>query len=51
MNYRGRGALPAPLSSTTAGTMPKNGREADPGFMAKLPGRLERTWEPVSVCQ
>ena len=34
-----------------AGSMPKKGNEADPGFVGVTPPRGEMTWEPVSVCQ
>ena len=33
------------------GSMPKKGREAEPGFVGVTPARGVMTWEPVSVCQ
>jgi hypothetical protein len=35
--------------STSAASMPKNGRQADPGFVGVTPARGVRAWEPVSV--
>ena len=40
-----------PASSTTAGCTPRNGSEAEPGFMSFAPGRPVIMWPPVSVCQ
>jgi hypothetical protein len=34
-----------------AHSIPKNGRDADPGFVGVIPPMGEITWEPVSVCQ
>jgi hypothetical protein len=34
-----------------AGSIPKNGREAEPGLVGVIPARGVMTWEPVSVCQ
>jgi hypothetical protein len=37
--------------SMIAGSIPKNGREAEPGLVGVIPARGVMTWEPVSVCQ
>jgi len=37
--------------SMIAGSMPKKGREAEPGLVGVMPPRGVMTWEPVSVCQ
>lgn len=37
--------------SIIAGSMPKKGRDALPGFVGVIPPRGVITWEPVSVCQ
>jgi hypothetical protein len=37
--------------SMIAGSMPKKGREAEPGLVGVMPARGVMTWEPVSVCQ
>lgn len=37
--------------SMMEGSMPKKGREAEPGFVGVTPARGVMTWEPVSVCQ
>ena len=34
-----------------AGSMPKKGREAEPGLVGVTPARGVMTLEPVSVCQ
>src|ERR1700721_414891 len=39
-----------PSFVTTSGTIPKNGRVADPGFAATAPGTGEIMMPPVSVC-
>src|ERR1051325_7236649 len=39
-----------PLSSTTSGTTPKNGRVADPGLVGVAPGSGVINMPPVSVC-
>ena len=39
-----------PSPSTSSGTIPKNGRPADPGFMSCAPGRVVIMIPPVSVC-
>src|SRR5215212_11883510 len=39
-----------PFSSTTAGSTPKNGRVALPGFVGIAPGRGVIIIPPVSVC-
>jgi hypothetical protein len=39
------------VGSTIAGSMPKNGKEALPGFVGVPYARGVITWEPVSVCQ
>ena len=40
----------SPFSFSTAGSTPKKGRVADPGFRGVAPGRGVIRWEPVSVC-
>ena len=37
--------------SMMAGSIPKNGREALPGFVGVTPARGVMTLDPVSVCQ
>lgn len=37
--------------SMIAGSIPKKGNEALPGFVGVTPPRGVMTWEPVSVCQ
>jgi len=37
--------------SMIAGSIPKNGNEALPGFVGVIPPRGVMMWEPVSVCQ
>jgi len=37
--------------SMMAGSIPKNGSEADPGLVGVTPARGVMTLEPVSVCQ
>jgi len=37
--------------SIMAGSMPKNGREAEPGFVGVTPASGVMTLDPVSVCQ
>src|SRR6478672_9215316 len=44
------GPTSRPFSSTTAGSTPKNGSVALPGFVAVAPGRGEIIIAPVSVC-
>ena len=39
-----------PASSTTLGTMPKNGSVAEPGFVGVTPGSGVTMMAPVSVC-
>src|SRR5262245_29559938 len=39
-----------PLSSTTSGRMPKNGRVAEPGLAGVAPGKGVIMMAPVSVC-
>ena len=39
-----------PWSSSSAGSTPKNGRVAEPGFSLRAPGSGVITWPPVSVC-
>ena len=39
-----------PLSSTSAGSMPKNGKLAEPGLSAVAPGSGVIMMPPVSVC-
>ena len=36
-----------PSSPSTAGSQPKKGSVADPGFMGVAPGRLVMTWAPA----
>src|SRR6185369_628506 len=44
------GPTSRPLASTTAGSTPKNGSVALPGFVGVAPGRGVIMIEPVSVC-
>ena len=37
--------------STKIGSIPKNGRVADPGFVPMAPGSGVKIMDPVSVCQ
>src|SRR5437879_9375068 len=39
-----------PFSSTTSGTMPKNGKVAEPGLVGVAPGNGVIKMPPVSVC-
>ena len=39
------------FSSTISGFIPKNGNEAEPGFIGVQPGSDVMVWPPVSVCQ
>ncbi len=39
------------IGSMIAGSMPKKGRDALPGFVGVTPPKGVMTWEPVSVCQ
>src|SRR5262245_54034259 len=39
-----------PVSSTTSGTIPKNGSVAEPGFVGVAPGNGVIKIPPVSVC-
>jgi hypothetical protein len=39
------------VGSTIAGSIPKNGTVAEPGFVSVAPGNGVMTIEPVSVCQ
>src|SRR5512145_2548028 len=45
--FRGTGV---PLSSTTSGTIPKNGSVAEPGLVGVTPGNGAIMMPPVSVC-
>lgn len=39
------------IGSMIAGSIPKNGKEALPGFVGVTPPNGVITWLPVSVCQ